>query len=472
MIRNFITTLRQFALSSILNIIGLSVTISAFILIMMQVNYEYSVGTSDPRHKNIYRLESKNQGESMWGITIHPRIYENFLKCTPQVEEHAEFLYSSTTIKVEELVYKNIPQTLIISDISKLFHVEMKEGVFSSVMDPGNVVVSESLAKKLFGTVSAIGKKIDDKVVSGVCKDFGPASIITDGMFVKSYSGSYASSFCYLSDNIDTKAIVENFKALAKRDLDGFGITDMKLVAIKDNYFDNNFVKNSFVKRGNITITNILLSVAILIIIIAIINFINFSTALAPVRIKDLNTRSVLGSSRQALRWRIIAEALCFTLVSYVIALAIVDIVVKTSLLGLFKADDMSILTNIGVVLAVFVLSIVIGCIAGLYPAFYSTSFEPSLVLNGSYKLSAGGNYLSFGLIGFQFLVSMALIIIAFFVGLQNKYIEDKDLGYRDENVVLVSSIYDQAKLSVIESRIKKLAGVKGTARYNGSFGV
>lgn len=473
MFNNLITTLRRFKAASLLNIVGLSVSFAAFILIMIQVWTEFNAGTDDPRHGNIYRLEVKIPSSDKWYISIGTHVCQKFAEVMPQVKECALYTVESYNVIVGDTKYTDIPITYIGNDISKVMQYRMVEGLFDSALAPDCALIDHSTAKRLFADRPAMGQSvtiIDKKyVITGVYRDFPSNSMYVNGVVVQKSYGR-CNAYFLLMDGADTEAMVEQFKKeYSGTEFIGKG-DDCRLVALADTYFENQFVRSEYLKAGNRTTTLILLSIALLIIMIAVINFVNFSTSLAPMRIRSLNIREVFGSSRRVLRVGIVNEAFLFSLISYLIAIVLVMISSDTPLRNLFKASDLTIGSNLTVIICTGVFAIFIGAAAGVYPAFYCTRFKPAMVLKGSFGLSTSGRTLRTLLLSVQFVISIILITVSLFVHLQNSYLLNKNLGYDSEDVIVVRGVWDRNG-KVAPERIKGLSAVKSSATFDGHFG-
>jgi putative ABC transport system permease protein len=174
--------------------------------------------------------------------------------------------------------------------------------------------------------------------------------------------------------------------------------------------------------------TNLLLSVALLVIGVAAANFLTFSTALAPVRIKGITIRQVLGSSAGMLRLTLLFEAVGLCLIAFLLSVAWVFLLSPVHL----------IMECSGILLMAFVMSVLTGILAGIYPACYMTSFHPVLVLKSSFGMGYTGRKLRLLLTGFQFVISTGLIIAALFVWLQHAYLYRMKTGMNDKQVAVV----------------------------------
>lgn len=470
MLRNFISTLRCFKTASVLNIIGLGVSFAAFILIMIQVWNEYTAGTDDHRYRNIYRLELNVENSEKWYIRMGRHVFEKFAEVTPQVEASGFYTIASSAIKVEDTHYGDLPTIYLANDLSQVVEYRMVEGVFGSALAPKCALINRSNAERLFAGKSAMGQRInigtDECIITGVYEDFPENSMSPNGVVMFNAYGM-CNAYFLLNEGADTQAIAENFSKTYGELIDN---GTCRLVPLADTYFANQYASGDYFKMGNRTTTLILLSIALLVILIAIINFVNFAMALSPIRIRALNIRGVFGSTRQALRAGIVSEAMFFSLVSYLLALLLVAIVCESSLTRLFKVTDLTIASNLDVVVFTGVLAICIGALSGVYPALYCTRFRPALVLKGSFGFSAAGRILRSTLLGVQFIISISLIIASLFIHLQNGYLLNKNLGYNSQDVIVVRHVWDRNG-KVVAERINGLSMVNSAATFDGGFG-
>jgi putative ABC transport system permease protein len=178
--------------------------------------------------------------------------------------------------------------------------------------------------------------------------------------------------------------------------------------------------------------TRLLLSIALLVIGVAAVNFLNFSTALAPVRIKGINIRKVLGGSVRTLRATLLFEAVGICLLAFLLSL------VWVFLLSSMPLVSVRLTGHFGIGLFTFALSVLIGILAGIYPAYYMTSFHPALILKSSFGMGYAGRTFRILSTGFQFVISTGLIIAALFVRLQQTYLYRMETGLNDKQVAVV----------------------------------
>ena len=462
-IRNFINVLTRFKVATILNVAGLAVAFAAFLIIMMQVSFERNFDRCHPNSTRIYRMGlSFPDGASM----IHCRpLIESFIHSSPHIEAgtlinpYIGEMYVTVTRKEGKQGFK---ETIITChpEITRMFQFTMREGESSCLSEPEKALIPESMAHRLFGKESAIGKQIVPDggiwtkpgvkylVVGGVYKDF-PENTQLKNVIYTEMSPDYALTnwissnyFCYvmLDPSASPKEVAENFDAhfdYSKQYGDMAKDIHAELVPLTDIYYMNEDSSGSLVKSGSAEKARLLMLIAFLVIIVAGINFTNFSTSLAPLRIKSINTQKVLGSSAGILRASLLFEAVGISLLAFLCSLFIVWGLGHMGWLYFVQADT-TLTAYPGLVGGLAVLSVIIGLIAGIYPSLYMTSFPPALVLKGSFGLSSSGKKLRTALIGFQFIVSIVLIISAMFVRQQNRFMQKYSLGFDKDQVVVV----------------------------------
>ncbi|MDR0748342.1 MAG: ABC transporter permease [Tannerellaceae bacterium] len=467
--RHFFTTLRRFKQASALTVFGLSAAFAAFMLIMVQVRRERTFDSSFIKSGRIYRVESTmlpaesslSSVESYTAFLARPLV-EMLVPAIPQIESYTLIHGAASDRYVQ---YENekgerfgllMPCNKVLEGFETVFDMEMTEGAASSLKESGHVLLPQSLAKRMFADGQAVGKRIFPQspgaasfIVGGVYRDFPENTSIANTMktgigeenksdwmdwtyqlfVVLTPGASPGEVAARLKDLFDTTGIGKQM---------GFGEhTVFRLNLLEDIYYrhDTNL---DIAPKGNRSTTHLLLSIALLVIGVAAINFLNFSTALTPVRIKGINIRKVLGSSARMLRATLLFEAVGMCLIAFLLSLIWVF---------LFEVSGLSSMLLVSVRLAeysciglsTFVLSVLTGLLAGIYPAYYMTSFHPARVLKSSFGIGYTGRTFSILSTGFQFVISIGLIIAALFVWLQQAYLYRMETGLNDKQVAVVN---------------------------------
>ena len=368
-------------------------------------------------------------------------------------------------------------------DITRVFGFPIIEGNADCLNEPEKVIIPQSLAKHLFGEKSAIGQSIhaeqsiwtknrEDFTVGAVYRDFPDNTQLRNAIYTAMDSEQFdnweqSNYLCYiLLDNKSSAGLVaDNFNRNFDYARLGWDNRKFELVPLTDVYFRNELQDNTVLVTGSKTTTNILMFVGILIIIIAGINFVNFSIALAPMRVRSINTQKVLGCSDTKLRLSLLSEALGISLLAYLCCLVITWYLGESNLLSFFNTD-MHLHNHIKPVLITGGIACLTGLLAGLYPSFYITSFAPVLALKGNFGNTPAGRHLRTILIGFQFVITIGLIIISFFMQLQNRYIQNYSFGYNKDSIIVVElndNLHDNHKEEYI-NRLKSFSGIEDVA--------
>ena len=456
-LKYLLLSLSRFKSATLLNLIGLSVAFASFLIIMAQVRYDLTFDKGYPNSGSIYLIDLWNPLSKSYRNMQSQFLMDEIRQASPLIRQsafinrrdnQAEFFdprKDSETTFTEAFISGA-------STLPELFGLQWIEGNPSDFQAPNTVLLSESTARRLFGDESPVGKQLGcirsteaEAVylqVVGLYKDLPENSSLPNGILLNSEHDVIPGkqNFLYtLYLQIDTPeqaAQVEQLLATRYPDwephTDSLQNRPVRIVDLHDYYF---IPANGTRSQGNLTTDYALIAVALLILTIAIINFINFSTSLIPKRIRNINTRKVLGSSRAALRFEQIAEAMILALLAGGVAILIVALVADTRFASLLVADIHP--SKIGGLLVLTLgIALLCGLIAGLYPAFYSTSFPTALVLKGSFGLSARGRQLRMALIGFQYFISLVLIIVASLIYHQYSFMRNHDIGLTCDNIL------------------------------------
>lgn len=476
MIKNYLITalrimLRQKAYAAI-NITGLSVGIAATLLILLYIADEVSYDKFHRDADRIYRVgfASRLQGTETSTVSSSAAIADAMQKEIPEVSETVRFgLWRTMPISFGE---KNFTvQYMLVADSNffKFFSFPVLSGNPETFLKgPNKVVITESAAKRFFGDENPVGKIMlrnsDNKIateVTGVVKDPPHNSHIVFDMILSGDSWDYMRSTQWTSNDLYTyfklhpQGKLENVKKqltdMATLHMDselqriigmtldqfraqgndlGHFIQPLLTVHLRSNELDE------ITPNGNIQYLYIFGAIAAFIIIIACINFMNLSTARSANRAKEVGVRKTIGAFRNRLIFQFLSESTLYSFLSMVLALAIIGISLDAFNTLSGKNLDLSLFFSPLVIGALVAFMLIIGLIAGSYPAFYLTAFKPTEVLKGKIRSGFRNAALRNALVVFQFVISIALIFGSVVVYRQLGYLQQKNLGFDKENVV------------------------------------
>ena len=498
MIRNLLYLFKRFKTAVVLNLFGLTIAFAAFLLIVMQVDYEMNYDAMHSKSGRTFRLEA-NHGEFEHNA-IHCLMFSDaFVNSSAHITDYSyryPFYGGERYCQIDEVddqgeakVFKENFQ-LCLPNISDVFDFHMKEGSVECLSIPGSVLIPESVAKRLFDKQSAIGKRIRMSgssgwqpvsttilTIGGVYKDFPGNTTVQNRIYVpmdqldllKSSWQMYANEiYVTLDDPLNKEEVLDHFNKtfdFAKSQMGSAQEIALRLTPLKEVYYTHDTTFD-FNPKGHRETNYVLLGIAFLILFIAGINFTNLTTSLIPLRLKTINTHRVLGCSIYKLRAISLIESIVICLISYILALFIVNDLSYTPIANWVDAD-IRLSQYKGLILLTALIAILTGCLAGLYPAIRSTSYAPALVLKGSFGLSPKGKKVRVALIGFQYTVSIALIIVTLFMGLQNHFMTSSEqLGFNKDQVAIVNltpEIYAKHKPQYIQ-KLKDYPGIEDVA--------
>lgn len=498
MIRNLLYLFKRFKTAVVLNLFGLTIAFAAFLLIVMQVDYEMNYDAMHSKSGRTFRLEA-NHGEFEHNA-IHCLMFSDaFVNSSAHITDYSyryPFYGGERYCQIDEVddqgeakVFKENFQ-LCLPNISDVFDFHMKEGSVECLSIPGSVLIPESVAKRLFDKQSAIGKRIRMSgssgwqpvsttilTIGGVYKDFPGNTTVQNRIYVpmdqldllKSSWQMYANEiYVTLDDPLNKEEVLDHFNKtfdFAKSQMGSAQEIALRLTPLKDVYYTHDTTFD-FNPKGHRETNYVLLGIAFLILFIAGINFTNLTTSLIPLRLKTINTHRVLGCSIYKLRAISLIESIVICLISYILALFIVNDLSYTPIANWVDAD-IRLSQYKGLILLTALIAILTGCLAGLYPAIRSTSYAPALVLKRSFGLSPKGKKVRVALIGFQYTVSIALIIVTLFMGLQNHFMTSSEqLGFNKDQVAIVNltpEIYAKHKPQYIQ-KLKDYPGIEDVA--------
>jgi len=483
---------------SAINIIGLSVGLATCLLIMLYVMDELSYDKFNKKADRIYRVDGDIQfGGNHFNLASAPEPMGPALKKDyPQVEQYVRFRsYGGFLVKKDN---ENLMESKVVyvdSTLLDVFTLPLIDGsARTALKDPKTVVITEKIAKKYFNTTeNVVGKSltINDTTnlkITGILKDIPTQSHFNFDFFV-SLNGSIQdwevnnwvsnneNTYIVLKKGADPKELEAQFDKMVEKYV---GPQVAALMNIKMDEFkkSGNYDRYSLTPltsihlhsnkdaelgaNGSIQYVYIFSAIAIFILLIACVNFMNLSTARSSNRAKEVGVRKALGSMRKSLIAQFLTESVLLSFIALIVAMLLAWILLPYFNQVANKEIGIGLLSRSWLLPSLIVLMLIVGLLAGSYPAFYLSSFSAIVVLKG--KLAGGfkRSWLRSSLVVFQFWISIILIIGTVVIYNQLNYIQNKKLGFDRDHVLVLentSPLGSQAK--TFEDELLRIPGVQ-----------
>jgi putative ABC transport system permease protein len=480
----------------IINVVGLSIGIVCSLFIALYVLNEVSYDKFNTKKEKIYRvILTANVGGADMNLFASPAVLgPTLLKEFPEVEGFLRMNNPGIKeIKCNNQIFTEDHLVEADSSFFDFFSIPVLKGDKGNLLNaPHQVVISESTAKKLFGTENPIDKPLkigSDSivfVVSGVMADVPEnshfqANIISSFMtnpesndqiwFSASFStylllkpnSTYKTVQAKLPGLVDTHIApeIQKYLGISLKDFISKGnVYRFYLQNLKEIHLDPT-IQQQFKDAGNPKYLKILGTLAIFIIIIAAINFMNLSTAQASRRAKEVGIKKVGGSTRGMLILQFLTESFLLAFTSLILAL----IIIKVSLPYFNNLINTKLIFNLFsgwyTIPVLFLFTMLVGFLSGSYPALYLSSFNPYEVLKGGVKTSMKNGFIRKVLVVFQFAISILLIVGTIIMYRQIKYMQNKDLGFNKEQILVIDKPYDlKTKILSFKETVKDIPGV------------
>jgi putative ABC transport system permease protein len=500
MFKNLIThSLRSFKRQRsyiIINVLGLSIGIACSLLIALYVLNEVSYDKFNVKKESIYRviLNGSIAGGDL-NIFCIPAVFgPTLLKEFPEVDGFLRMNNpGSKEIKCNNQVFTEDHLVEADSSFFNFFSIPVLKGDKGNLLNaPHQVVLSESTAKKLFGNENPIDKPLkigSDSVmytVSGVMADTPEnshfqANILSSFMTNPEsndqiWMSASFSTYLLVKPNSSYKTIQNKFPELVNKHIEpeiqkymGISLKDFfdkgnrwtfYLQNLKDIHLDPSIVQQ-FKPAGNPKYLKILATLAVFIVIIAAINFMNLSTAQASRRAKEVGIKKVGGSTRGMLVLQFLTESFLLAFISLILALIIIKVTLPYFNNLISAKLSFNLFTGWYTIPVLILFTLLVGFLSGSYPALYLSSFNPYEVLKGGLKTSMKNGIIRKVLVVFQFAISILLIVGTIIMYRQIKYMQNKDLGFNKDQVLVVENAAElKTKLLSFKETIKGIPGV------------
>ncbi|SDE93482.1 ABC transporter permease [Epilithonimonas hungarica] len=492
-------------LSTIINILGLSVGLCVFLLIFIHLQDERSYEQHNPNKDNIYFIENGNVSFGIMPSSSYPELTvskEKFSEIEDYAIANSWNYYKTRLIAGKRSAYTSSCRAS--GSYFDFFPFERIAGSFNNaISDDNKMALSEETAKSLFGDEyqNCIGKtvKIDDSqnkeyVITAVYKNPTENSVFKPGFIMKhpdigKQNNSQWTNYSYIGYfKIKPGTDIQNLE----KKLSDQQAAQEKILSEKwgEKYDEKNTAKvyltpiskmkleakSEGVEKGDKKSIMILLSLSALILLLSGINLINLKTAQASQRAKEVGVRKVVGSTKSKLVLQFLLETFMICFVAYIVAFAMVELLLPTYNKFLnkeIKLNDPSLFIYTGLLLIVFSL------ISGLIPALYLSNFKPINTLKGNFARSRHGIWLRNSILTLQLIISSFFIICSLIIHNQVNYMMNKDLGFKGDQVINIQfkktdwqNDYNSKKYVRLKNEVSKIAGVEDITGSINSIGM
>jgi len=471
---------------SLINIVGLSTGLACCMLITLYILNETSYDRYQKNADNIYQVGTEFKGlGNIKKLPNTPAAMGEIMKSVfPEIQQTTRLvrLFGEDKTLLQYTPQNNAVKSfyetkgyLADSTFFRMFTYNFIAGDPSTALsNPNSVVLSEEIAKKIFGNQQALHKIIHissstngdhDFEVTGVFKPINKPSHIDGRFFLSTMGGDVAQmiknagtnlannnmyyTYLLLGPGADPKKLEAQFPAFvdkyAGKELKAVGFQKVQyLVSLKDIHLHSGSDAD-VTPSGSVTYLYILASIALFTLLIACINFMNLATARSSKRSSEVGIRKVLGAEKKLLIAQFLGESVMMSLIAFVFAILFTELLIPA--FNSVSGKNLSLnYSNIVIVLAFLLLSVLTGLLAGSYPAFYLSSFNPAKVLKGKFSNSLAAVSLRKGLVIFQFVISVVLIVASVVIAQQMKYLRSADLGFEQERQIVIPLRSENAK--------------------------
>jgi len=469
---------------SFINILGLTVGMTAFFLIFLYVQFELNYDAIHSKADRIYRVvadiktptETINANTPAWAVGAH--IKNEF---PGEIEAAVRLGFNSMLVRRGDVKFEEANTLYADSAFFRMFDFPLLKGnPMTALRDQFSVVLTETAAKKYFGKEDPLGKTVlltadgYNATVTGIMKDIPENSMIKADMLVSMTTrtqklnphlddqwGNYGNrTYVLLKPGVNYKNLEGRLPQFLEK-MNGREMKESKmyptlfLEPLRSVYLYSTREN----KTGNIKNVYIFTIIGVFILLIACFNFVNLTTARSAERAKEVGVRKVVGAARSQLARQFIGESVILCLIAFILSVGL-----SALLFNLFnqlsgKIIGHHIFEHPSYLLMLFGIAIVIGILAGTYPALVLSSFQPITVLKGRFVSGAKGSLLRKGLVVAQFTISIALIIGTIIVYSQMKYMREEDLGFAKDQKLILNTHGDKGK-DAFKQAITGLPGV------------
>jgi ABC-type antimicrobial peptide transport system permease subunit len=440
---------------SLINISGLALGMTAFILISVWVMYEFSYDRFHENKENIYRVNEKRhfQGNVEYSQRTPGLLSSELKSAFPEIKSSARHAWTGTRVmKYEDKMYNENWIVCVDREFLDIFSFPLVKGDKNSVLnDPYAIVISEEISKKYFGDEDPVGKVLtmDDRynfTVTGVLKDVPSNShlqfnmlvpfkvVETLGWMVDSWTFSLASTYLQLEKGADADqferkiaGFIKNFDENTNREL---FLQPVTRIALYSNF------RNP--ESGRIQYVYIFSIIGILILIMACINFMNLTTARSENRSKEICIRKIAGAHKGNLRRQFLSESVLIAFLGLILTPLLIFLALPEFNEITEESFSIADFGKLKVVLFVLGITVLTGIISGSYPALFLSALQPVKALKGKLVSGFRSAFLRKTFVILQISISIAMIIVSGIIFHQIDFLKNKDLGFDKEHVISI----------------------------------
>ena len=479
---------------SFLNIMGLTIGMSACFLVFLYVKFELSYDNFHSRGDRIYRMvtDIKTPTETLnWSVASAPMAI-NAKDEFPEIEKAVRVNPQSILVRKGDIKFQEDNMAFVDSGFLETFDFPLVQGnPHTALREPFSVVLSETMAKKYFAQGNPMGQTLiltDGNVpatVTGVMKDMPENTELKEDMLVSQSSrkkfdsaedkrwGNFGVfSYLLLKPNTDAKALEKKMPAFLEKRIG----TQMKqnnlyytlfLEPLKDVYLKST---RGGPQSGSMTNVYVFSVIGIFILLIACINFVNLTTARSTERAKEVGIRKVIGAERGQLTQQFLGESILICLIAFILSVGACAALLAPFNFLAGKTISTGIFYHPGYILTLLLIAIGVGLLAGAYPALVLSSFQPITVLKGKFATGTRGLFLRKGLVIVQFTISIGLIASTLIVAMQLHYMRNQELGFSTEQMMVLDTHGDNHR-TALKNEIDRVPGVLSTSMSSSTPG-
>lgn len=456
---------------SLINIAGLAIGLACSMLMAVFVADELSYDRYPADSENIYRviLSVTGNGDEAAYPNVDDAIGPGMKEAIPEVEDYTRLVTASDFVRHGDVLFKENKLAFVDANFMQLFSIPLLEGNAKDVLaEPNTIVLSREMARRYFGKGEALGQTLEigvnhilykvtgifDKVPDNSHFHFDAfMSLATWHLTHLTWSNIGWFTYLKLNPQADLNALKPKFRQLVVEHVVPEVQHDMGVSLAEAEKAINTFVfslqplrdihlyshtKYELEPNGDIQYVYIFSALAVFVLLLACVNFTNLSTARSVKRAKEVGVRKAMGSARGQLIRQFLTESVLLSVGSMLLAFLLIALMLSSFNALSGKHIDLQYFTDYRFLIAAVGLTLVVGVVAGIYPAFFLSSFNPVKVLKGVSLARSQSNSLRSGLIIFQFFISTSLVFATIIVYQQLHYLQNKKLGYDSEQVLFI----------------------------------